>query len=314
MANKSIFVCSSTNGLDIALGLKRNLKEYEVEPWKQGAFQIGQFYLESLAEASQKAQFAILVLTPHQDSIDDGAASLALSPNVLFEIGYFVGIYGRSRTFFLLETSKRVQLPAYLDGISYAEVERNESPDLLDAALIPALAKIRRAITHPSINGNSAVIEKMVSDALCVACQALASPFTAEEARLRAFVFKKEDNKLTCTHYWAPYDVSETVGVSFDINAETQKQVAVVMAATRKSSCKVAISVRPEDIDGLHGNIDPDLQFIHAVPIFGPKGEVWGTIDFDASHWKGENILRDETANNVLLQLGKHLYRILAST
>ena len=313
MEKKSIFVCSSSDGLDIALSLKKSLEDqYEVEAWKEGAFGIGQTYLESLNEASKRCQFVILVLTPYRKPGEGCDEELPISQNVLFEIGYFIGIFGRSRTFILLEKTHKVQLPSYLDGISLAEVERGDSPDVLDVLLKPAVSKIRTALAKKCVSANDVLLRKLVTDAICVACQALASPFTAEEAKLRVFVFKKEDTKLTCTYFWAPYDVSETEGISFEINPETMKQVAVVMAATKKRNCKVSISVLPEDMDGVQGNIDRNLRFIHATPILGPKNEVWGTVDFDASHWKGENILRNETCDNVLLQLGKNLYNILS--
>ena len=116
-----------------------------------------------------------------------------------------------------------------------------------------------------------------------------------------------------CSHFWAPYPVAEVVGeLMFAVNSETEKQVAVVRAAMKRQVCAAPISLLPEDMDGMEGEVEKDLCFVLAAPILGPYGEVWGTVDFDASSKAGEEILKKELAGSILFDLGKHLYTILS--
>ena len=99
----------------------------------------------------------------------------------------------------------------------------------------------------------------------------------------------------------------------FGINSETEKQVAVVKAAIRRQVCASPISVLPETLDGVHGEVEKDLCFVLAAPILGPNGEIWGTVDFDASSKLGEEILKADSSQNILFELGKQLYATLTS-
>ncbi|MFT3746945.1 MAG: nucleotide-binding protein [Agriterribacter sp.] len=313
MERKSVFICSASSALDIALCFKKKLSdEHDVFIWKEGAFGLTEHYLESIAKASQRYEFAVILLTPEiKTAIADGFKIFA-KDNVIFEMGYFLGTFGRSRTFFVVEKSEDFKLPSYIDGINCAEFVRPSSIDLLDIELISACNAVKTVLQAPK--SNDVWVDSLVDSALSTACRALAVPFTADEAKIRAFIFKKQTSKLICTHFWAPFNVSEVIGISFDINQETEKQVAVVMAAQRKKVCALSVSVLPDTLDGVNGNIDRDLSYILAAPISGPKGETWGTIDFDASNERGENLLRTAVAKQVIFQLGKHLYGILEGT
>jgi hypothetical protein len=306
MENKSLFICSSFAELDVAYGLQENLaNDFDVEIWKQGSFGLSEHFFESLIKASKKFNYVLIILTPDENQ--------SLRDNIIFEMGFFYGVFGRNRTFFVVEKSLNLKLPSYIDGISCAIFSKpTNGATSLTAALGPSCYQIKKAIRDsPDFNAEAkALIESFVTSALSIACQAISTPFTAEEAKLRVFIFKKENTKLVCTNFWAPHDVSESIGTTFEINAETERQVAVVRSAKSRIPVGVSISVLPDNIDGVSGNIDKNLCFILAAPIFSPGGEVWGTVDFDASDWRGENILRRQTTEKLLLQLGKHLYKI----
>lgn len=318
MEPNSVFICSSSKALDVALSIQQKLcDEYEVEIWNEQAFVLTDHYLESIEQAIQRCQFAIIVVTPDTELAPNeqapGDAIFSARDNIVFEMGYFLGVLKRKRTFFVVEKKTGFKLPSYIDGINRAEFVRPPNANLLDTALNNAVSAIKRAISKvPGIVDEW--VEDMVTTALNTACRALAVPFYPEEAKIRAFVFKKQTEKLCCTHFWAPFSISEVIGLNFEINAETEKQVAVVMAAQKKKVCAVSVSVLPESMDGVNGNVDKDLCYILAAPISGPRGEIWGTIDFDASNERGENLLRTEVAKQVIFQLGKHLYGILEGT
>lgn len=313
MERQSLFICSSSNALDIADAMQENLStEFEVEIWNQGAFGLSEHLLESLESAAKKHQHAVLVLTADELTVAKEHTYSSSRDNVIFELGFFLGIFGRKRTFVVIETTGSLRTPDYLNGITCAQLNR-QSTSPLPVAVGPTCTKIKRAVLQASgKTANEDLVDRLIQGMLMVACRALAIPFTTEETKLRTFIFRKVEAKLICTHFWAPSHVSESIGLTFDINSETEKQVAVVKAAVTRKVCSVSVSVLPDQLGGVHGSIERDLCFILAAPILGPKGEVWGTVDFDASNPRGENILRNEISHNVLFELGKHLYWILS--
>jgi hypothetical protein len=320
MSQPSLFICSSTAGADIAEALQANLSNhYEVQVWNQGTFGLSEHILKSLTKASRTFDFAILVLTPDEVTTSNTTSHASPRDNVIFELGFLLGVLGRERTFMVYETSSgnstKLELPAYVNGLTYAKFSRSNRIDLR-AALGPATISIREALrdslnNHDLITGR--LVEEVIQRTLMVICRSLAMPLSPDEAKLRAFIFKKKDEKLVCTHYWAPYAVVEATGITFEINAETEKQVAVVKAAQRKQVCAVSVSVLPDNMDGIQGNVDKDLCFILAAPILNLRGDkIWGTVDIDASNPRGEYILRNEMSRTALFELGKILYLILA--
>lgn len=64
MIKPSIFVGSSTEGLEVARAVQVQLADGEVELWNEGVFTLGHSTLESLVKALNRFDFAVLVLTP----------------------------------------------------------------------------------------------------------------------------------------------------------------------------------------------------------------------------------------------------------
>ncbi|HTL07237.1 MAG TPA: nucleotide-binding protein [Chitinophagaceae bacterium] len=323
----TLFIGSSTAGLKVAQALQQNLNAtFEVEIWNQGAFEIGDFNLESLIDTGKRSHFAVLVLTPDDLITVDNIPRPSPRDNVIFEMGLFLGVLGRRQAFIVHEEGSKLKLPTDIDGISRATYIMPVNGSLT-AALGAASIKISEAAFSKVEGGylhklemeerrwqeKRKKIQMLVHSALKNVCSALCAPASAEAASLRAFVFKKEHETLVCTHAWSPNPVREVINqLMFAINSETEKQVAVVKAALRKEVCASPISVLPENIEGVEGAIDENLCFVLAAPILGPDGEVWGTVDFDASNKTGENILRKQMSKSVLFDLGKHLYLTLA--
>jgi hypothetical protein len=117
----AVFIGSSAEGLRIAkqlqLGLARVAK---CRIWTQGVFGLTQGTLDSLIEATKKADFAILVLTPDDLALKRGSKKTVPRDNVVFELGLFMGALGRKRTFIVHNRDEPIELPSNLAGITTA--------------------------------------------------------------------------------------------------------------------------------------------------------------------------------------------------
>src|SRR6185369_10594120 len=91
-----LFVGSSTERHEIEKELEALLvRSCEVELWSKDVFVPSQGALESLVQALERFDFAVLVLSPDDLVIKRGKAADAPRDNVLFELGLFMGGIGR---------------------------------------------------------------------------------------------------------------------------------------------------------------------------------------------------------------------------
>lgn len=146
MAKPSLFIGSSTEGLDFARAVRSLLDDAsETSLWNEGVFTLGHTYIESLISAVSRFDFAVLVLTPDDQIIvrhDDG-----MSPrdNIIFELGLFMGRLGRERTF-IVRPLGSLKIPSDLAGISVATFDWPRSDGSHRMAVGPACDLIRDAI------------------------------------------------------------------------------------------------------------------------------------------------------------------------
>jgi hypothetical protein len=137
MSNKlpEVFIGSSSEGEIVARAIELHLHRYaDVTIWMNGVFKPGVSNLQSLLNALDRFDFAVLVLTPDDvlESRDDSFSSPR--DNVVFELGLFMGRLGVRRAFFVAEEGKNLKLPSDLDGISRLDYR---SRDDMVAALSP---------------------------------------------------------------------------------------------------------------------------------------------------------------------------------
>lgn len=140
----SLFIGSSSEGLDIAREVELQLQNYAITTiWKDGVFRPGEAVLESLMRALEDFDFAVLVLRP--DDLVDTRGFTFTSPrdNVLFELGLFMGRLGRFRTFILSEYGKDLKIPSDLAGITRSTYRLRDN---LGAAISPACTPIIRTV------------------------------------------------------------------------------------------------------------------------------------------------------------------------
>lgn len=140
----SLFIGSSTEGIEIAREVELQLDaDANVTKWNDGVFHLGEGTLESLVNALDHFDFAVLVLRPDDLIETQGQRYTSPRDNVLFELGLFMGRLGPRRTFILSEHGADLKLPSDLAGITRATYRPRNN---LTAAISPACTLIMRAV------------------------------------------------------------------------------------------------------------------------------------------------------------------------
>jgi hypothetical protein len=143
----SVFIGSSSEGLRVAKELQGLLNENaDAILWTHGVFAPGKTYIESLIEASEKVDFAVLVMTADDVTVSRTKKALTPRDNVLYELGLFTGRLDRERCYFLAESTVKLKLPSDLSGVTAATYRRRSSGSLR-TALAPACAQICEQIS-----------------------------------------------------------------------------------------------------------------------------------------------------------------------
>lgn len=143
----SVFIGSSTEGLDVARALQYQLRDVaKVTLWNEGIFWLGQNYLEALTSALDRFNLAILIFRADDTITSRDETSHSTRGNVLFELGLFMGRLGRSRTFVVYDTHKPPRVISDLKGITFAPYDGGGSEEDLLTSVGPACFEIRRAI------------------------------------------------------------------------------------------------------------------------------------------------------------------------
>lgn len=147
-SRSSVFIGSSAEGLKVAKALQVLLDHScEVTIWSQGVFGLGQGSLESLVNALDQYDFAILVLTADDLVTSRESSSAAPRDNVLFELGLFIGGLGRARTYIVYDRTEKLKLPSDLAGVAAATFEPHASGNAV-AALGAAATQIEDQIAR----------------------------------------------------------------------------------------------------------------------------------------------------------------------
>jgi predicted nucleotide-binding protein/fido (protein-threonine AMPylation protein) len=142
-----LFIGSSTEGLAIAEALQLGLEyDAEVTLWSQGVFGLSTLTLEALIERAKDSDFAVLVLTADDMLTKRGDAKPVARDNVLFELGLFIGIAGRFRTFVVHPRGQDMHMPTDLSGLAVATYDPNRSDGNLRAAVGAACTQIKLAV------------------------------------------------------------------------------------------------------------------------------------------------------------------------
>ena len=81
--------------------------------------------LKKMHPASQKFDFAALILTPDDSVVSRGKNVPAARDNVIFELGLFLGALGPERVFIIHPRGKAPRLPSDLAGVTLLAYNEN---------------------------------------------------------------------------------------------------------------------------------------------------------------------------------------------
>jgi predicted nucleotide-binding protein len=132
MDNKpTVFIGSSGEGIKVAEAVKERFGDKaQVDVWNAGSvFTRNIAFLDSLLNASNLYEFAILVFTGDDTTVIRDETHTTMRDNVLFEFGLFLGRVGRRRAHALVEDKLRV--PTDLVGIHFDKfnLDGERNPD-----------------------------------------------------------------------------------------------------------------------------------------------------------------------------------------
>lgn len=146
MLKPRVFIVSSSESLGIAKAVELGLSKYcECTVW-DAAFELSKSSLENLSESVKSHGFAVVVITPDDLVQSRGKTYGIPRDNVLFELGLFVGRWGKERTYIVCDLAK-TKLPSDWLGIKVAQfdLDRAKTKETF-AALSPACTEILHAI------------------------------------------------------------------------------------------------------------------------------------------------------------------------
>lgn len=123
----SLFIGSSSEGIEVAERLASRLKKVASPVLWKGSFEYNTGYLDSLISKIALYDFAILVATGDDLVVSRKKKSAGPRDNVVFEFGLFAGGLGRSRVFYVVEENTKI--PSDLSGISLPMLPKKDTAD-----------------------------------------------------------------------------------------------------------------------------------------------------------------------------------------
>jgi len=325
-----VFIGSSRESVDVALAVQEELEEspVEVTVWTQSIFELSKHTLESLVLALNRFDFGIFIFGADDIVRLRGFEYPSARDNVVFELGLFIGKLGRERSFLLVPKGHDdFHLPTDLLGITFATFDPRREDKNLRSAVAPACRKIQKLTEQEGpvmaegetrearyrLNGQTNVSDQLITGILHTVCRAVALPHTPGAAKIRAFLFRKEDEYLVCSHYWAQHPAKELVGkLRFEITPEEAKRVAVVRCCLEEEITRAEVSILPDVPGSMRSQVSDELRFVLAAPVFNADGSVWGIVDFDVSTPAAQALLSEEVAKAAIFQLAQYLQLIIS--
>lgn len=147
MKKPRVFIGSSTENSHIAYAIHSNIeKECEPTPWDMMK-KPPKTFMEVLCDEAEEYDFAIMVLTPNDlIEIRDKKQKITRD-NIIFELGLFVGILGRERTFSILpEEINNTRFPTDLIGLTTYKYYEDRTDNNWKAALLSPCNEIKSII------------------------------------------------------------------------------------------------------------------------------------------------------------------------
>ncbi|MEA2759321.1 MAG: hypothetical protein QOH65_1934 [Methylobacteriaceae bacterium] len=142
-----VFLMSSTEGLPIARAVQSAFAHDAFLPvvWTDGVFKISNYTLESLEDELDRADFAVAIAHSDDHTTTRGTTWPTARDNVVFELGFFMGRLGRSRSILMEPRAPGIKLPSDLAGLTTVGYRFDRGPDAA-ALLAPACNELREHI------------------------------------------------------------------------------------------------------------------------------------------------------------------------
>ncbi len=313
----TVFVASSGESERFAQAIQQNLKTAEVHLWTH-AFYPGQSLIDELSRNLRQSDFGVFIFAGDDQVKIRGQKQQAVRDNVILELGMFIGLLGKERSFIVKPQDVDLRLPTDLLGVVAVDYNNDWAKRDPAAALGKACTQIDDAIKRQH-RRKSKELSRAISESLETICWSMSAPLTPERASLRAFIFKKENQELVCAGLWDPYESVEQVGKTrFPIDDKTASKIVVVRCfldnTLHRTDGAEGGAVKPlTGQAGVKCAISDRLTYVLAAPIRNESDSIWGVVDFDASNAVGKRLLKNEkAANAVILRLARDLGKILA--
>lgn len=134
-----LFIISTSESLSIAKSLKVALdhEDIEVTIWSEdGVFNGGDYTLEVLEREIKTSDFGIAILHPDDVTISREVEEKSPRDNVIFELGLFMGLLKRQRTFIALPRGLQQKMASDLRGLTPFEYKfSNKKADVSTLAI-----------------------------------------------------------------------------------------------------------------------------------------------------------------------------------
>lgn len=142
-----LFIGSSAENLSVAQEIQSGLSHDKMitTVWTDGVFRASKTSVESLLVAVRASDFAILLITPDDIVVSRDIESPAPRDNVVFELGLFMGLLGRERTFVVKPRGVKIKMPSDLLGFTPLEYAEGAA-DTLASRVAPVCTEIRKRI------------------------------------------------------------------------------------------------------------------------------------------------------------------------
>ena len=147
-----LFIGCSVESLAIANQIQMGMKHDRISTivWHQGVFGPSGVTADVLLKMADESDFAAFVFGPDDNVVSRGSKTDAPRDNVVFELGMFMGVLGRERTFIVKDNDINIKIPSDLLGITPITYKIHD-PKRLAASLGTVCTELRTGIEHIGI-------------------------------------------------------------------------------------------------------------------------------------------------------------------
>src|SRR5688572_1196084 len=173
----TVFVASSGESERFAQAIQQNLKVAEVRLWTQDAFYPGQNLIDELNRNLRQSDFGVFIFAGDDEVKIRGQKQQAVRDNVILELGMFIGLLGKERSFIVKPKDVDLRLPTDLLGVVAVDYNNEWAKRDPVAALGKACTQIDDAIKRQHRRKNKE-LSKAISESLETICWSMSAPQT----------------------------------------------------------------------------------------------------------------------------------------